>query len=151
MRHQLAIYGPAAVLVIAAFVVAFQFIKPAPPDRVVMATGDHAHRRGVIHRDVKPANVFVAHRGGLCDVVKLLDFGLVQQTRIDAAVEANGGKEIAGTPLFMCPEQAVGGELSRRSDIYSLGVLLYELLTGSTPLTRERLKTIAVDEFSRAT
>jgi serine/threonine-protein kinase len=72
-------------------------------------------------------------------VVKLLDFGLVQQTRIGAAAGAAEGRTIAGTPLFMCPEQAVGGEVSRRSDVYSLGAVAFVLVTGRPPFPEENL------------
>jgi serine/threonine-protein kinase len=93
-----------------------------------------AHSIGLIHRDIKPGNIFVAQRGGLYDVVKLLDFGLVKPiAEIDSARLTHDGS-ISGTPLFMSPEQARGhAELDARSDIYSLGAVAYALLSGRAP------------------
>src|SRR5262249_51036027 len=98
-----------------------------------------AHGVGLIHRDVKPANIIVCSRGGIHDVVKLVDFGLVRA--IDPG--AGGGKltqdgAIAGTPEYLSPEQAEGvAGLDGRSDIYSLGAVAYFLLTGRPPFRRE--------------
>lgn len=93
-----------------------------------------AHSIGLIHRDIKPGNIFVAQRGGLHDVVKLLDFGLVKPVaEINSARLTHDGS-ISGTPLFMSPEQARGiAELDARSDIYSLGAVAYALLSGRAP------------------
>jgi serine/threonine-protein kinase len=98
-----------------------------------------AHAAGLVHRDVKPANVMVCERGGVHDVVKLVDFGLVK------AVGAGGSDDrltregaIAGTPAYMSPEQASGREqLDARTDVYSLGAVGYFLLTGRPPFHRE--------------
>jgi tRNA A-37 threonylcarbamoyl transferase component Bud32 len=89
-----------------------------------------AHAHGLIHRDIKPANIFAAHRGGIYDVVKLLDFGLARplSARIDPGLTNEG--TITGSPLFTSPEQAVGDAADERSDIYSLGVVAWWLLTG---------------------
>lgn len=87
-----------------------------------------AHAVGLIHRDVKPANIFVSRRGGIDDVVKLLDFGLVQYS---SDGERREGSPIAGTPHFMSPEQATGRGVTRTSDLYSLGATAYYLLAGS--------------------
>jgi serine/threonine-protein kinase len=96
-----------------------------------------AHARGLIHRDIKPRNIIVGERGGLPDVAKLLDFGIVQ--RLDMVRE--GGHvfrgEVMGTPIFMSPEQASGAEpVGAPSDIYSLGAVAYFLLTGVPPFLR---------------
>jgi serine/threonine-protein kinase len=92
-----------------------------------------AHAVGLIHRDIKPSNLIAAHRGGMDDVAKLLDFGLVRPTQV-AAAELSTEGQILGTPLFMSPEQAMGArELDERSDIYSLGAVAYYLLTGRPP------------------
>ncbi len=93
-----------------------------------------AHNVGLIHRDVKPANIFAAQRGGLYDVVKLLDFGLVKSAGENASASLSQEGGISGTPLFMSPEQARGlDDLDARSDIYSLGAVAYALLTGRPP------------------
>jgi serine/threonine-protein kinase len=93
-----------------------------------------AHGQSLIHRDIKPANIFCAYRGGVYDVAKLLDFGLAKPltTSGDAGLTHEGA--ITGSPLFMSPEQATGsGEADARSDIYSLGAVMYYLATGRPP------------------
>ena len=98
-----------------------------------------AHAVGLIHRDIKPGNVITGERGGLPDVAKLLDFGLVQAqgVRADEQKLTQEGV-IAGTPAFMSPEQAAGQEdLDARSDLYSLGAVAYFLLTGQPPFVRD--------------
>jgi hypothetical protein len=97
-----------------------------------------AHELGLLHRDVKPANIFAAVRGGLFDVAKILDFGLAKRlTDIDAAQLTQEGT-ITGSPLFMSPEQAVGDhEPDARSDVYAVGAVLYFLLTGRPPFEDE--------------
>jgi serine/threonine-protein kinase len=96
-----------------------------------------AHAVGLIHRDVKPGNIFIARRGGLDDVVKLLDFGLVKPVADFGSVRLTQEGSISGTPLFMSPEQARGSEnLDARSDIYSLGCVAYALVTGRPPFER---------------
>jgi tRNA A-37 threonylcarbamoyl transferase component Bud32 len=103
--------------------------------RQVCGALGEAHRVGLIHRDIKPSNVMVCERGGIPDVAKLLDFGLVRAQAVSAA-EGNLTQEggIPGTPAYMSPEQAAGREdLDGRSDIYSLGAVAYYLLTGRPP------------------
>ena len=93
-----------------------------------------AHGIGLIHRDIKPGNIFAAQRGGLCDVAKLLDFGLVKPLTEAPSVRLTQEGAISGTPLFMSPEQARGWlDVDARSDIYSLGAVAYALLTGLPP------------------
>jgi serine/threonine-protein kinase len=91
-----------------------------------------AHGIGLVHRDVKPGNVIVCERGGIAEVAKLLDFGVVQ--RVKAGTDRNllDGFQ-AGTPAFMSPEQLEGRKVDARSDIYSLGAVAYFVLTGHTP------------------
>ena len=97
---------------------------------------DEAHRAGIIHRDLKPENIFVTTQGGIADYPKVLDFGLAKvtekQMRPGSMILTREGM-VFGTPEFMSPEQARGKTLDPRSDIYSLGVILYELLTGKLP------------------
>ena len=95
-----------------------------------------AHAIGLIHRDIKPGNIFAARRGGLYDVAKLLDFGLVKPPADFASPRLTQDGAISGTPLYMSPEQARGGEVDARSDIYSLGAVAYALLCGRPPFVR---------------
>jgi serine/threonine protein kinase len=97
---------------------------------------DEAHRAGIIHRDLKPENIFLTTQGGAADFPKVLDFGLAkvsekQMGRGSMMLTQQG--MVFGTPEFMSPEQTQGDTLDRRSDIYSLGLILYELLTGKLP------------------
>jgi serine/threonine-protein kinase len=95
-----------------------------------------AHTVGLIHRDIKPSNIIVGQRGAVPDVVKLLDFGLVQAPRRPDEANLTQENYVAGTPAYMSPEQAAGTvELDPRSDIYSLGAVAYFLLTGRPPFT----------------
>jgi serine/threonine protein kinase/tetratricopeptide (TPR) repeat protein len=112
----------------------------------------HAHQKGVIHRDLKPSNVLITERDGT-PVPKVIDFGIakaVGQQLTEKTLFTNFA-QMVGTPLYMSPEQAGMSELDvdTRTDIYSLGVLLYELLTGTTPFDRERLRTVGYDELRR--
>jgi serine/threonine protein kinase/Flp pilus assembly protein TadD len=112
----------------------------------------HAHQKGIIHRDIKPSNVLVTSHDGR-PVVKVIDFGVAKaigQQLTDKTVYTQLA-QLIGTPLYMSPEQAglSGLDSDTRSDIYSLGVLLYELLTGTTPFDRERFKDVGYDEIRR--
>jgi serine/threonine protein kinase/tetratricopeptide (TPR) repeat protein len=112
----------------------------------------HAHQKGIIHRDIKPSNVLVTSHDGK-PVVKVIDFGVAKaigQQLTDKTVYTQFAQMI-GTPLYMSPEQAglSGLDVDTRSDIYSLGVLLYELLTGTTPFDKERFSQVGYDEMRR--
>ncbi|TWU03424.1 serine/threonine protein kinase [Neorhodopirellula pilleata] len=112
----------------------------------------HAHQKGVIHRDIKPSNVMVTLHDDK-PVVKVIDFGVAKaigQSLTDKTIYTRFFSMI-GTPLYMSPEQAEmsGLDVDTRSDIYSLGVLLYELMAGATPFDRERLDSAGLDEWRR--
>jgi WD40 repeat protein/serine/threonine protein kinase len=113
----------------------------------------HAHQKGIIHRDLKPSNVLVTPHDGV-PLVKVIDFGIAKalgQERLTEKTLCTGFAQMLGTPLYMSPEQAErsGQDADTRTDIYALGVLLYELLTGTTPFDRERLKEASYEEIRR--
>ena len=113
----------------------------------------HAHQKGIIHRDIKPTNVLVAAYDGK-PVPKVIDFGVAKALgqQLTERTLVTGFGSIVGTLEYMSPEQAEFNamDVDTRADIYSLGVLLYELLTGTTPLTSERLKLAAMTEVIAA-
>ena len=129
----------------------------SPRDRLdlfitVCQAVQHAHQKGIIHRDIKPSNVLVTSHDGK-PVAKVIDFGVakaIHQQLTDRSIYTNF-KQMIGTPLYMSPEQAEmsGLDIDTRTDIYSLGVLLYELLTGTTPLDKKRFAKAAYDEIRR--
>jgi serine/threonine-protein kinase len=111
-------------------------IGPIAPDRaaylidLILSALEHAHRAGVVHRDVKPANVMVTDEGG----IKIMDFGIA---RVLGAEQKTVDFRLMGTPAYMSPEQVMGGEVDGRSDLYSVGVLFYRLISGALPFTAD--------------
>jgi tetratricopeptide (TPR) repeat protein len=112
----------------------------------------HAHQKGIIHRDLKPSNILVTVHD-TAPVVKVIDFGVAKALGQELTDKTlfTGFAQLLGTPLYMSPEQAgqSGLDVDTRSDVYSLGVLLYELLTGTTPFDRDRLRAVGYDEMRR--
>src|SRR6187549_1461991 len=117
---------------------------PMPAERAipiliqVCGALQEAHDLGIVHRDLKPENIFLSKQGGMADYPKVLDFGLAKVTERQmqpGSVILTQEGMVFGTPEFMSPEQAQGKTLDARSDIYSLAVILYEVLTGKLPFT----------------
>ena len=117
----------------------------------VCAAVQHAHAKGVIHRDLKPSNVLVSTHDDQ-PYAKVIDFGIAKATgrRLTDLTLFTAQAQMMGTPLYMSPEQAEGSaDIDTRTDIYSLGVMLYELLTGSTPVPSDSLRVAAYAEIQR--
>src|SRR5512139_3352241 len=112
----------------------------------------HAHQKGIIHRDIKPSNILVTLHDGV-PVPKVIDFGIAKATegRLTDNTVYTQLHQFIGTPAYMSPEQAEmsGLDIDTRSDIYSLGVLLYELLAGSPPFSRKELEKAGMLEMLR--
>jgi serine/threonine-protein kinase len=111
-------------------------VGPIAPDRaaylidLVLSALEHAHRAGVVHRDIKPANVMVTDEGG----ITIMDFGIA---RVLGAEQKTVDFRLMGTPAYMSPEQVMGEEVDGRSDLYSVGVLFYRLISGALPFTAD--------------
>lgn len=118
----------------------------------VCAAVEHAHQKGIIHRDLKPSNVLITEIDGR-PVAKVIDFGIAKATVGQASGQTlySNFAQIIGTPLYMSPEQTSlsGVDVDTRSDVYSLGVMFYELISGTTPFDREDLKQAGHEEMCR--
>ncbi|MBN2723754.1 MAG: protein kinase [Deltaproteobacteria bacterium] len=98
---------------------------------------EQAHEKGIIHRDIKPDNIFIEKRALFDTYVKVLDFGIAKFTDSDFKTAITKAGAAIGTPLYMSPEQALGKEVCYGSDIYSIGVIMYEMFTGSLPFIKK--------------
>ncbi|MEQ8457411.1 MAG: protein kinase [Sandaracinaceae bacterium] len=114
-----------------------------------VALGLHAaHEAGIVHRDLKPENIVLVRRGGDPDFAKILDFGIAKLHGSAAKLTRAG--EVVGTPQYMAPEQCLGLSVDRRADIYALGILLYEMLTGEVPFDGDDLRAICLGHIEGA-
>ncbi len=117
----------------------------------VCSAVQHAHSKGIIHRDIKPSNILVSTSDGK-PMAKVIDFGIAKATasKLTERTLFTEHQQLIGTPEYMSPEQAEGSlDIDTRTDVYSLGVLLYQLLTGSTPFEGEDLRSAAYGEIQR--
>ena len=109
-----------------------------------------AHTVGIIHRDLKPENVFLVTHGGQKDFVKLVDFGIAKLNDPVPGVMRTGAGMVMGTPAYMSPEQALGETVDSRTDIYSLGIILFEMATGDLPFSDPEIARVMVAQVNQA-
>ncbi len=120
--------------------------------RDVCSAVHHAHQKGIIHRDLKPSNILVTQLDGK-PLPKIIDFGIAKAISGHLMDESfvTGFSQLVGTPIYMSPEQTelTATDIDTRSDVYSMGVLLYQLITGITPFDRDRMSSVSFDEVRR--
>jgi serine/threonine-protein kinase len=108
-----------------------------------------AHKQGVIHRDLKPSNVFLVNTSSREQLVKVVDFGIaLLQNLPNGSMRITQADTTVGTPLYLSPEQATGKFMDKRSDIYSLGIVFYELLTGAPPFIGSNYHEVLMSHMS---
>lgn len=131
---------------------------PLPPERIrtiaaqIVAALAAAHRLGIVHRDLKPENIMLVDRTDGSDFVKVLDFGIAKLTREETAREPQLTQlgTVFGTPQYMSPEQSMGNPVDAKSDIYSVGVILYEMLAGTTPFAADSMMAVLTGHMTQA-
>ncbi len=112
---------------------------------------EEAHALGIVHRDLKPQNLFLTHRPDGTPLVKVLDFGISKLTSVDGSLSVTSSQSMMGSPLYMAPEQIRSSKnVDSRADIYSLGVILYQLTTGVTPVQAETLGELFENIFTKS-
>jgi serine/threonine protein kinase/formylglycine-generating enzyme required for sulfatase activity len=128
--------------------------KPLPLDRVIRITSQiaealsAAHAMGIVHRDLKPDNVMLARKGGDEDYVKVLDFGIAKAVTDDGQDNLTKTGYVLGTPAYMSPEQLSGEKLDARSDIYSLAIMVYEMLSGRLPFEGDNQQAVMIKRIT---
>lgn len=129
---------------------------PLRPARIVRILGQVvsalalAHRTNIVHRDLKPHNIMIGQDEDGHDIAKLLDFGIAKTFEIDASAQLTATGATLGTPHYMSPEQASGAVVDGRSDLYSLGIILYEMLIGEVPFSDPSTPVVLVKHMSEA-
>lgn len=129
--------------------------KSLPIERVVDITNQiaralsAAHALGIVHRDLKPANIMLTHKQG-SELVKVLDFGIAKTVTEDDNDKLTQTGHLLGTPTFMSPEQVLGESIDSRSDVYSLAIIVYQMLSGSLPFDGENVRTLIMKRINEA-